>query len=84
MSLIRPEYKMPLWVAVAIPAVTYLLRSILRGFDFKPDIPQDVIVFGLLAFVLGIVAIGRHSYSSEESYHELAEEVQTEDHSTDS
>ena len=50
--------RIPLWVAVALPAGAYIVRSLIRG-SFAPDIPEDVIAYGLLAFVIVSVWIAR-------------------------
>jgi hypothetical protein len=36
--------RMPMWAAVAVVAAAYVLRSALRGWDFRPDIPIDAIL----------------------------------------
>jgi hypothetical protein len=46
---------MPMWAAVAAVAAAYSLRSIVRGGDFRPDLPIDAI---LLA-VLGVLVAAR-------------------------
>jgi hypothetical protein len=47
----RPEVHVP-WQALAgFAALLYALRSVLRGWDFRPD-TIDLIVFGALAVVL--------------------------------
>jgi hypothetical protein len=51
---------MPLWVAVAIAAAAYVARSVWRGFDFRPDLPADIVAVVALAVMLGLVAWARH------------------------
>ena len=56
----RPRLRVPMWVAVTAVAATYALRSILRGWDFRPDIPADAVVLGILvALVLLRLAVAR-------------------------
>ncbi|MHB1323397.1 MAG: hypothetical protein ACYCXZ_03510 [Coriobacteriia bacterium] len=70
--MLRPRITIPLWAAVAIPAAAYASRALLRG-TLRPDLPQDAIVFGVLAVVLvlyatmGSAAKGRRG----EAYREL-------------
>jgi asparagine N-glycosylation enzyme membrane subunit Stt3 len=47
---------MPLVLALAAGAVIYLVRSIVRGFDFRPDLPMDVVVLVALLVAVGAVA----------------------------
>lgn len=47
---------MPLWAAFAVVGVAYLVRSVARGFDFRPDLPLDAILLGLLVAVVAMVA----------------------------
>ena len=49
---LRPEGLHIPWQAIAgFAAVLYAIRSILRSWDFRPDL-VDLVVFGGLAFVL--------------------------------
>ena len=50
---IRPEATIPIpWGAAAtFAAVVYVVRSLLRGWDFRPDL-LDLVVFGALALLL--------------------------------
>lgn len=44
--------KIPLTAAVGIPAAAYVLRAMLRGGDFSPDLPADAILgAALVVFV---------------------------------
>ncbi len=64
----RPHIRIPLWVAVAVPAAAYLVRSlVIRGGDFAPDIPQDVIA--LVVFTVGVSAfvVARQRLTEEDS-----------------
>lgn len=54
--MLRPRVRIPLWAAVAIAAAAYLVRSVARG-SFRPDLPQDAVVFGALLFVLALGAL---------------------------
>ena len=48
----RPEIVRIPWQAIAaFAAALYFLRSALRSFDFRPDVP-DFVVFGALALIL--------------------------------
>jgi hypothetical protein len=79
----RPQVRIPLWAAVALPAAAYCIRSIARGFDFSPDLPDDVLVFGMLAVLLLAVAITRRSNKTYAGDEELTDEVDGEDHAAD-
>lgn len=65
MSLFHPKSRLPLWAALAIPAAAYLYRSISRGFDFRPDVPSDIIVFAVFAVGLGAIAWSRRTLANE-------------------
>lgn len=60
--MLRPQARLPLWAAAAIPAVAYGVRSVARG-SVRPDVPSDLIVFGVLALALLVAAV--RSASSE-------------------
>ncbi len=76
--MLRPDIRMPLWAAVALPAAAYLIRSILRGGDFRPDLPWDLIAFGLLAIVILAVAWAR-SNAARNGDESLADEMERHD-----
>lgn len=58
--MLRPRVKMPLWAAVAIVAAVYAVRSGLRGWDFRPDLPIDaVIATTLVALVVLRLTLAR-------------------------
>lgn len=57
--MIRPNIKLPLWVALALPAAAYVVRSLMRGGDFTPDLPGDAIAYGLLIVVVVAVGLAR-------------------------
>ena len=61
----RPRIRLPLWSAIAIVGVAYVVRSMMRGFDFRPDLPADLVVFVLLAVVVGIGAVMRAESTDE-------------------
>lgn len=64
--MIRPRFKLPLWAALVIPALAYLVRSlVVRNGDFAPDMPQDLIVFGVLTGVIILVAWARRAYADD-------------------
>ena len=62
----RPHFRLPLWAAVAIVAAVYVVRSIVRGMDFRPDLPVDAIVLGLFVLVVAMVAYVRNVVAREE------------------
>ena len=63
----RWSIRLPLWAAVAIVALVYLLRSAMRGFDFRPDLPGDAVVLVLFVAVLAAVAYARRAYGGDAS-----------------
>ena len=50
----RPRVRMPAWAAVAVVAAAYLVRSAVRGWDFRPDLPLDAAIGGVL---IGLVVL---------------------------
>lgn len=79
MGLLRPKIKIPLWAAVAIPAAAYLIRSIGRGFDFRPDIPDDIIAAIVFAIALVIVGAFRRRAPSNPGDDTASGKMQQED-----
>lgn len=79
MGALHPNIRMPLWAAVVIPAAAYLVRSVARGFDFEPDLPSDVLVFGLLAILIVAVWAARRSRATNQSHDPLSQEMDDED-----
>lgn len=65
---------MPLWLAVVLPVAAYVVRSAIRGFDFKPDMPVDAIVLALYAFVLAVAYFSRRAAAKEAEHDADAEE----------
>jgi hypothetical protein len=58
----RPRFRLPVWAAVAIVAAAYVLRSVvLRGGDFRPDLPADAVVAVVLVVALPLVVWARMS-----------------------
>jgi hypothetical protein len=55
----RPRIRLPIWAAFAIPAAAYVVRSAMRGFDFRPDMPTDALILVVLLVVVGLVAWSR-------------------------
>ena len=76
----RPQVRMSLWAAVAVSAAAYGIRSIARGFDFSPDLPEDVLVFVMLCVLLLAVALARRSNGAYAGDEELTGQVDAEDH----
>ena len=52
----RPRVRIPLWVALVVPAAAYAVRSAMRGFDFRPDLPTDAVALVALLVVVGSAA----------------------------
>lgn len=48
---LRPDIHVPWQVLAAFAAAVYVLRSALRGWDFRPSV-VDLLVFGSLAAIL--------------------------------
>ncbi len=69
--MIRPNIRLPLWAAVALPAAAYVVRSLIQG-SFALELPLDLVAYGLLAFVIIAVGIGRarlaHEIEDERAY----------------
>lgn len=82
MSAFHPNIKLPLWLAVLIPAAAYVYRSVSRGFDFMPDLPLDALVLGMFLVLLGVVYLGRRARAQYESDEHQAEEDAHEDNET--
>ena len=62
MTLLHPDVRIPTWAAVAVVAAAYVVRAVLvRGDDFRPDLPVDLVVAALLALLLGLRAMLRRS-----------------------
>lgn len=76
--MIRPRIRLPLWAAVALPAAAYVVRSIIRGWDFTPDLPGDAIAYGLLALVVAMIALAR-ARGFDSRNEKLAAEMDDED-----
>lgn len=67
-----PRMRIPLWVAVAVPAAAYIVRSLIRG-SMRPDMPQDAIVLGALVIVLVVAA--RYGSAAQGRYGDLDNEA---------
>lgn len=52
--MFRPRVRMPMWAAVAVVAAAYLVRSAMRGFDFRPDLPIDAVLGAVLIGLIGL------------------------------
>ena len=72
---------MPLWVAVVLPLGAYVIRSAIRGFDFRPDVPIDLVVLVMYLFVLGAAYVSRRA-AAREADEGPAREEQHERHET--
>jgi len=62
----RPRFRLPLWAALAITAAAYLVRSLMRGYDFRPDMPADAFALAALAVVVALVGWIRSQPESHE------------------
>jgi hypothetical protein len=58
----RPRIRVPLALAAAIVTAIYVLRAALRGFDLRPDMPQDAVVLAAFLVLLSTVAYVRRRY----------------------
>lgn len=67
-----PRLRIPLWAAVGIPAAAYAIRSLARG-SAMPDLPEDVVVFGVLVMVLLIAS--RYGTAAQQRREKLAGHV---------
>jgi hypothetical protein len=57
---------MPMWAAVAVVAAAYVVRSLIRGGDFRPDLPMDAILAAVLVcLVIVRVALARSAESDD-------------------
>lgn len=79
MSLFHPTARMPLWLALALPLAAYLYRSVMRGFDFAPDLPIDALVLAIYLLVLG-AAISSRRTAAKTSTDDASEQQGHEDH----
>lgn len=56
----RPRIRLPLWAALVIPGTAYLVRSVaLRAGDFTPQMPDDLIVAGIVLIAVAMVGLAR-------------------------
>ncbi len=79
MSLFHPKIRLPLWAAVAILAAAYLVRSVARGLDFRPDLPSDAVVLVLFLALVAAVYLSRRLRATEKVDDTLPEKVEDED-----
>lgn len=56
----RPTFRMPLWSVFAVLGAAYAVRSILRGGDWRPDMPMDLLVMALAVLAVVLVGVVRH------------------------
>lgn len=81
--MLRPRIRIPLWAAAAVPAAAYLFRSIVvRGGDFRPDLPVDAIIAAMLVVGIAITAWYR-SGSAKAADEQVAREQDGEGESAD-
>jgi len=62
----RPRITLPIWSVPAIVAGLYVVRSLQHG-DWRPDLPDDVLVLVMAAIVMAAVAELRSSLSAEDT-----------------
>jgi hypothetical protein len=72
----RPQVRIPLVLAAAIPAAAYALRSVIRGVA-TPDLPGDAVV--LVLVVVALLAGARYGSAAQRRREELPGEVQDSD-----
>jgi len=77
-SVLRPRVRIPLSAAVGIPAVAYILRAALRGWNFAPDLPADAILGIVLSVFVASAWWIRRSAATKEPGGELPPEVHDE------
>jgi hypothetical protein len=75
--------RVPVWAAVAIPAAAYVIRSVARGFDFRPDLPLDALVYAMLGLLILAVVVARRSERADAGDDDLAQQVGDEHRSAD-
>ena len=73
--MLRPTLRIPLWAAAGIPVAAYILRSAIRGWSFRPDLPQDAVVGLLLLALIVVVVWNRHAAGPNEAGDGLRPEV---------
>ena len=69
---------MPVWAAVTVVAVAYVFRSISRGFDFRPDVPYDVLLLVIFVGIVVTVIVWRRALPSDDAPDSLPEQVEDE------
>jgi hypothetical protein len=74
---------MPLWAAVTVVAVAYVIRSVSRGFDFRPDVPFDILLLAIFAGMVIAIILARRSVATDEAPDRLGEQVEHEDDQAD-
>lgn len=64
--MLVPKIRLPLWLAGALPLAAYAFRSIvLRGGDWRLDLPWDPVLFVLLGMLVVLVGIMRSRAARE-------------------
>ena len=81
--MLRPRIRIPLWAAAALPVAAYIFRSVVvRGGDFRPDLPVDAIVAATLFIGIAVTAWYR-SGSAKATDEQVAREQDREGESAD-
>jgi hypothetical protein len=76
---LRPRVRIPLWAAATIGAPAFVVRSALRGWDFRPDLPIDVIVGAAFILVVALRLWTARSLAAHERDREGRQQVRRED-----
>lgn len=71
--------RISLEAAVGLPTAAYIVRGILRGMDFRPDLPGDLLVAAILASGIVVARFARRP-RPKESLKDLRTQV---DHEND-
>lgn len=66
---------MPMWTAAAFVAAAYTVRSVLRGWDFRPDLPIDAVLATTLVALIVLRLTLARSPSPDESEEERRPEM---------
>jgi len=66
-------------LAITIVVAAYLARSILRGFDFTPDLPLDALIAGAVLFLLAVRRWSTRTAAADEPENDRANDVRGED-----
>jgi hypothetical protein len=68
-----------MWAAATIVAAAYVLRSALRGWDFRPDLPLDVVLGAAVLALIALRVWTARSLAAHERERESHQQVPGED-----